>query len=172
MAEEGRLKTHANSRKTLANCKNSEFMAQANKTRKLVNEYYHKINIPAIAANYKEKYQDKDAEQSNEVSREFITDVFTTMLEEYPVDTIGVIAVMGFMTVDEAEEVDPSELLKIVFECISSQRVLDFFINVEVLVGSGTDSILPILMYFKQIFTAKNTSGNESNTNTENTQNE
>lgn len=165
MSEEQRLKT-------LANCKNSEFMAQANKTRRLVNDYYHKLNIVELAKKYSEKYKGKERDQIREVSREFVSDVFATMLEDFPKETIQIIAVLGFMTYDEAEEIDPTDALGIVLQCISSKRVMDFFINVEVLAGSGTDSILPVLIYLKRIFGEKNTSDKESNTNTENTQND
>lgn len=159
-------------RKTLANCKLSEFTAQANKYRRFVNEYYKKLNVPELAKKFVEKYKDKDAEGHTEVSREFISDVLTAMLEEYPAETVKAISIMGFMTYEEAENLDPTEAFWIALECIMSQKVLDFFISVESLGGRTTDSILPVLIFLKQAFSEKNTLDSESNTSQENETND
>ena len=150
-----------NKRKTLANCKLSEFSAQAVKIRQQVYEYYHKLRVSEIAKKYVEKYKNEDVDRDS-LSKDLISDVFFAMLSEMPLDTLHLIASLAFMSDEEAEELDPSEALGIVVECATSQKVLDFFINAEKLVGKDTDSILPVLIFLKAISLAMNTSESES----------
>lgn len=170
MAEE--KKSEEKILKTLANCKNSEFLPQANRCKKLIYDFYEKIDLQKIAAQYREQYQKAATEEISEVSKAFVSEVMTTMLEKYPVDTISVIAALGFMTFEEADEADPSDLLAIGLQCMSSRRVMDFFINVAALGGKDTVGILQVLISIKRIFGEKSTSEKESSSNTENTSTE
>ena len=113
-------------RKTLANCKLSEFSAQANRIRKQVYDYYHAINVPVILKEYADKYKDVGAESKDAVSKEFISSIFDAIMTEHPLETVSLIASLAFMTVDEAEELAPVEALEIVLECVFSQRVLSY----------------------------------------------
>lgn len=151
-----------NKRKTLANCKLSEFTAQANKVRQLVHDYYKSINVPEIANKYKDKYKGIDVEEKRNVTADFINDIINAMMTEHPVETVQIIAAAAFMTYDEAEELAPSEALEIILECGFSQKVIDFFINVERLAQKDTAGILPTLIFLRQAISAMNSSDSES----------
>ena len=161
--------SNENKRKTLANCKLTEFTAQANKIRKMVYEYYHAINVPELTKQYAQKYSDVDASDKDAVSQELIGGILDAMLTDHPIETVKIIAALGFMTFEEAEELAPTEALEIVLDCAFSQKVIDFFISVERLGGSGTDSILPVLILLKALISEMNTSDSESQQNTNDT---
>lgn len=151
-------------RKTLANCSLTEFTRQAMKVRGIVSDYYEKIDFPKII----EKYKGIDAKDDS-VYRNILTDVINKAMCEYPEEYVSVIAAEGFMTFEEAEQLSPSDALSIFLECAMSQRVLDFFINVEIMAQSGTDSILPVLIFLKRAFSETSTSESESQSNTTDT---
>lgn len=151
-------------RKTLANCSLTEFTRQAMKVRGLVSDYYEKIDFPKII----EKYKGIDAKDDS-VYRNIMTDVINKAMCEYPEEYVSIIAAEGFMTFEEAEQLSPSDALNIFLECAMSQRVLDFFINVELMAQSGTDSILPVLIFLKRAFSETSTSESESQSNTTDT---
>lgn len=150
-----------NTRKTLANCKNSEFLPAAMKARRIVCESYKKINVKSIVNRFKES-DTQDAGAMLEMIMNVIGAIFT----EYPAETVQLAAIAGFMTEDEAENVPPTELFAILLECALSVRVLDFFISVENMGGKNTDGIYPALIFLRVISGAMNTSGSESQTNT------
>jgi hypothetical protein len=152
-------------RKTLANCSLTEFTRQAMKVRGLVSDYYEKIDFPKII----EKYKGVDDKENKDVYRNILTDVLNKAMYEYPEEYVSVIAAEGFMTFEEAEQLSPSDALNIFLECAMSQRVLDFFINVEIMAQSGTDSILPVLIFLKRAFSETSTSESESQSNTTDT---
>lgn len=151
-------------RKTLANCKLSEFTAQANKTRKQMYEFYHLINVRSIVDKYAKEVN--NGADRDEMSRMLISDVIDAIMTDHPHESVAIIASCAFMSVDEAEQLDPSEALEIVIECISSQRVMDFFIRLERLAGSDTDSILPALLLIRGAISEMNSSGSESQRST------
>ena len=151
-----------NKRKTLANCKLSEFTKAAMQVRDLVCEYYKLLDIPKLA----EKYKDIDAEKKPEVFKNILIDIMREGMMNHPIETVNIIAAEAFLTFEEAEELEPIEALEIFLECAMSRRVIDFFINVEVLAQSGTDSILPALILLKQTISAMNTSESESQSST------
>ena len=150
-----------NTRKTLANCKNSEFLPAAMKARKIVCESYNKINVKSIVKRFKES-DTQDAGAMLEMIMNVIGAIFT----KYPAETVQLAAIAGFMTEDEAENVPPTELFAILLECALSVRVLDFFISVENMGGKNTANIYPALIFLRVISGAMNTSDSESQTNT------
>jgi hypothetical protein len=172
-------------RKTLANCKNSEFMAAAMKARRLVYECYNAMDITAIIERFREKAKAaheetenaagdekaKEAAQIKEsiVALQLLPDVLFEVFEKYPTETVRLAAVCGFMTEDEAENADPAVLFEIILECATNKRVLDFFINAEKLAISVTGSIYPALKYLQLISGMKNTSESESQNSTNDT---
>lgn len=145
-----------NKRKTLANCKLSEFTKQAMQVRYIANEYYTAIDFPSII----EKYKDRDTKDKT-VFREILNDVLNKALIEHPEQYVKVIAAEAFISEEEAELLDPTEALAIFLECAMSQRVLDFFISVERMAQTGTDGILPALIFLRQIISETNTSESE-----------
>lgn len=172
-------------RKTLANCKNSEFLPCAMKTRRIVYECYNAMDISAIIERFREKAKaahdetenaagDEKAKETAQIKESIVAlqllpDVLFEVFEKYPAETVKLAAVCGFMTEDEAENADPAELFEIILDCATNKRVLDFFINAEKLAISVTGSIYPGLMYLQLIAGAKNTLESESQTKTSDT---
>lgn len=153
-----------NKRKTLANCKNSEFLSAAMKARKIVYEYYQHINVTEIMERLKQQYE---ADTNNPASvLHMITDVISAIFTEYPEETVKLAAIAGFMTEEEAETISPTELFSILLECALSERVLDFFISVENTGGRSTVGIYRALIFLRVISGELNTSDSESETGT------
>lgn len=153
-------------RKTLANCKNSEFLPAAMKSRRIVCDAYTKININEIMERFRGKYEGEDAEQNTAAVVGLINDVIGAIFEEKPVETVQLAAVAGFMTVDEAESISPTEIFAILLECALSERVLDFFISAETMERKDTESIYPALIFLRAICGAMNTLESESQNST------
>jgi hypothetical protein len=166
-----------NKRKTLANCKNSEFLPAAMKSRALVYEYYKKINIEEIMERFRSKYeQNNDEDDKKKAAAEntkaifgLISDVIGAIFTEYPTETVQIAAIAGFMSEEEAESIDPSEIYMILLECALSVRVLDFFINAARMDGRDTDGIFRALIFLRLIGGEMNTSGKESQNSTTDT---
>ena len=153
-----------NKRKTLANCKNSEFLAAAMKARKIVCEYYGKVDVKEISERFKSKYESDSMKPEAIIG--LVNDVIGVLFTEYPAETVQIAAIAGFMTEDEAENIAPSELYAILLECALSERVLDFFISVDSSVGKNTGGIYAALILLRVISGAVNTSAKESEQNT------
>lgn len=148
-------------RKTLANCKLSEFTRQAMTVRGIVSDYYTSIEFPKIL----EKYKERDVKDTS-LFKEIINDVVNKAWTQFPKKYVKVIAAEAFLTEEEAENLEPSEAYEIFLECAMSRRVLDFFINVELTAQSGTESILPVLIFLRQGISETNTSESESQNST------
>ena len=153
--------SNENTRKTLANCKNSEFLPAAMKARKIVCESYNKINVKSIV----ERFKDSDTQDPAEML-EMMMNIISTIFSEYPAETVQLAAIAGFMTEEEAENVPPTDIFAILLECALSVRVLDFFISVENMGGKNTANLYPALIFLRVISGAMNTSDSESQTNT------
>ena len=153
--------SNENTRKTLANCKNSEFLPAAMKARRIVCESYNKINVKSIV----ERFKDSDTQDPAEML-EMMMNIISTIFSEYPTETVQLAAIAGFMTEEEAENVPPTDIFAILLECALSVRVLDFFISVENMGGKNTANIYPALIFLRVISGAMNTSDSESQTNT------
>ena len=156
-----------NTRKTLANCKNSEFLNAALQARKIVYEYYAKIDAQGIVERFRKEF--KDGESSAGDILAFMSDVIQEIFMQFPAETVKLAAIAGFMTVDEAENIEPSELFEILLECALSTRVLDFFINVDRSGGRNTGGIYAALILLRVISGGMNTSESESAQNTNDT---
>lgn len=115
-------------RKTLANCKLSEFMRQVNAMRHAVAGYYNDLDLHAIADKYKET---KD-------TKAYISDILDSMLDENAEKTVEIIGMAAFMTYEESQQMLPSEMMDIVLELVQSLRVMDFFTSVVNLAGKNT----------------------------------
>lgn len=172
-------------RKTLANCKNSEFLPVAMQTRRIVYDCYKAMDITDIIERFRKNAEAAHKETENAagdekatetaqmkegiVALQLLPDVLFEVFEKYPAETVKLAAVCGFMTDDEAENADPAVLFEIILECATSKRVLDFFINAEKLAVSVTGNIYPALMYLRLISGARTTLESESQSETSNT---
>lgn len=156
--------SNENTRKTLANCKNSEFLPAAMKARKIVCDTYKQINVKEIVERFKDD-DTADATKMLDMIMSIIGEIFT----EYPAETVRLAAIAGFMTEEEAENIPPTDIFAILLECALSVRVLDFFISVENMGGKDTGGIYPALIFLRVISGAMNTSDSESQQNTNDT---
>lgn len=153
-----------NARKTLANCKNSEFLPAAMKARKIICDTYKKINVKELI----EQFKEDDTSDAGKML-EMIMGIIETIFTEYPTETVQLAAIAGFMTEEEAENIPPTDLFAILLECALSMRCLDFFISVESMGGKNTDGIYHALIFLRVISGAMSTSGSESQQNTSDT---
>lgn len=156
--------SNENTHKTLANCKNSEFLPAAMKARKIVCDTYKQINVKEIFERFKDD-DTADATKMLDMIMSIIGEIFT----EYPAETVRLAAIAGFMTEEEAENIPPTDVFAILLECALSVRVLDFFISVENMGGKDTGGIYPALIFLRVIAGAMNTSDAESQQNTSDT---
>ena len=124
--------------KTLANCTLKEFLKQANKIRHEVEDLFTVANIKEIRKNIPtftgEETEEEKAEIIRQQGRKNISDILDNCLEKNVDKTVKVIGLMCFKTEKEAENMEVSEFYDVVFELLSSKRVIDFFIK---LVNSG-----------------------------------
>lgn len=156
--------SNENKRKTLSNCKNSEFLPAAMKARKIVCDTYKQINVKEIV----ERFKDDDTADATKMLK-MIMSIIGAIFTEYPAETVRLAAIAGFMTEEEAENIPPTDVFAILLECALSVRVLDFFISVENMAGKNTGGIYPALIFLRVISGAMNTSDAESRQNTSNT---
>lgn len=156
--------SNESTRKTLSNCKNSEFLPAAMQARKIVCDTYKQINVKEIV----ERFKDDDTADATKML-EMIMSIIGAIFTEYPAETVRLAAIAGFMTEEEAENIPPTDIFAILIECALSVRVLDFFISVENMGGKDTGGIYPALIFLRVISGAMNTSDAESQQNTSDT---
>lgn len=159
-----------NNRKTLANCKNSEFLAAAMKARVVVCEYYEKVQIRDIIEKFREKYDEEIPNEEKAVGvLGMMTDIISEIFMQFPAETVRLAAIAGFMTEEEAESISPTDIYAILLECALSVRVLDFFISVESTAGRNTGGIFRALTFLRLISGVMTTSDSESQNSTTDT---
>lgn len=159
-------------RKTLANCKLSEFTRQANKIRHAVTEYYKTLNITGIRDRIAVEYKDADEKGKQALSNRFVSEILDVMLEENAEKTVEIIGMAAFLTYEEAELLEPDEGIDIVLECVGSDRVMNFFTRLVNLGQTSSGDTSRLLTSLKSITSGKNTSGSQSQSKSENTTNE
>ena len=80
------------------------------------------------------------------------------MMVNNTAETIEMIALIGFMTKEEADKLTPEDALALIIEMLRSERVMDFFISLERMAGSDTDGILRTLILLRLSVSAADTS--------------
>ena len=149
-------------RKTLANCKAADFLRQANKIRKSAKEYYDALNISGIRDRMAKKYAAQDENGKNATSHEYVSEILDAVLDANAEKTVEIIGMVAFLEPEQAQELEPAEMFDILLECLTSTRVMDFFIKMASLGGSDTANISQALISAKSLFSEMNTSGNTS----------
>ena len=150
-------------RKTLANCKLSEFARQANAIRHYAAEYYKLLDIEATKKEILDRFG-TDAK----ASRELVSAIVDKMLDTNAEATVRIIGLAAFLSYDEAEMLSPGEAINIVLECVTSERVADFFINAASWAGMNTADISKMLTSIRLNFSGKDTLPNQSTTSSSN----
>lgn len=152
--------------KTLANCPLSEFLPAAYKLREAFHKYYHLLNMDGLREKYMQQMQGIETEeQKTAVSKNYMDEMFRLMMLDHAAETVELIAMLGFMTREEADALMPDEALGILVECIRSERVMDFFISLERTAG-GTDGILRTLILLRLSASVTDTSATASQNST------
>lgn len=124
--------------KTLANCTLKEFLMQSNKIRHAASSFLKTINLAEIRKTIPEfKGNETDEEKTALIkaqSKENISKIFDRCLEENVDETIRIIGLLCFKTPEEAENMEATEFLDVVWDVLCSERVINFFMK---LMNSG-----------------------------------
>ena len=117
--------------KTLANCTLKEFLQQTNKIRHKAAEFYNVIGIADIRKTMPTltgKETPEEAEKKRiEQGKKNISAIIDKCIDTNIDATIEIIGLMCFKTPEEAENIDATEFIDVVFEIIGSERVMNFF---------------------------------------------
>lgn len=117
--------------KTLINCTNVEFLAQATKIKADVEKFIKETKIPELRRQRmpltgKESEEEKAAAEKQRVEKIW-DDIFKATFVERPEMTIDIIAKMCFTTPDEIEKLSPTEITNLAILLLGNQRINDFF---------------------------------------------
>ena len=140
--------------KNLANCKPSEFLKQTNKIRKSVANWleltkvmeimgkkpdYVKAGVDATA---EEKVQIimKNKELLNKQTRDNWNEFLEAALDQYPDETLELLALMCFVEPDHVDDYPMSEYIGALTELINDKNVLSFFTSLMQLGQTATSS--------------------------------
>jgi hypothetical protein len=117
--------------KTLANCNLKEFLQQTNKIRHKAADFYDIIGIADIRKTLPTmtgKETPAEAEKKRiEQGKKNLSAIIDKCLDANIDATIEIIGLMCFKTPEEAENMDATEFIDVVFEIIGSERVMNFF---------------------------------------------
>lgn len=117
--------------KTLANCTLKEFLQQTNKIRHKAADFYNIIGIADIRKTMPTltgKETPEEAEKKRiEQGKKNISAIIDKCIDANIDATIEIIGLMCFKTPEEAENMNATEFIDVVFEIIGSERVMNFF---------------------------------------------
>lgn len=117
--------------KNLATCKPSEFLKQTNKIRKSVGRWLEDtdiLNIRERAPEITEDMTKEDVDKAiKEQIRENFQDILNAVLEEYPDETLEVLALINFVEPEDVDKYPVCEYLESMSEIINNEAVLGFF---------------------------------------------
>lgn len=119
--------------KTLANCKPSEFLIQTNKIRKSVFNWLTVTDIlnirkrrPVIDLSISKEEKDKII--SDQIKKN-LSDMLNAILDEHPMETLELMALLCFIDPKEADDHPISDYLNAVSEVLGDEAVLNFFVS-------------------------------------------
>lgn len=152
--------------KTLANCSPAEFLPAAYKTRRLFHSFYKLIDMDSLRERAAKQLEGAEPGDKPRIMREYFESVLFEMLERHPAKTVEIAGALALK--ESGEDLEPLEILQILTEAMTTERILDFFISLEALAGNNTGGIWQMLMLLKLISTAIHTSETESDSSTKN----
>ena len=124
--------------KNLANCKPSEFVVQTNKIRKSVSKWLTDTDVMTIRKRMPDIPDDAtDAEVRAAMEKQATENfeaILDAVLEEHPMETLGLLALMCFVEPENVDDHEMTEYLEAFSELMSNKAVLDFFISLMLLV--------------------------------------
>lgn len=130
--------------KTLANCKPSEFLRQTAKIRKQAEEWIALTNIMGIRKQMPDIPKDASVEERralmNEQARKNLSKMLDAVLEQYPDETLKLIAAVCFIEPDHVDDYSVEFYLNAISEIIGNEAVLNFFTSLMRLEQMSTSS--------------------------------
>ena len=119
--------------KNLANCKPSEFLRQTNLIRKAVSKWLTDTDIASIRRRMPDIPDTATDEEKQEAiqkqARENFGVIMDVILDEYPDETLELLALMCFVEPDHVDDYPISDYMESVTELMQNQAVISFFIS-------------------------------------------
>ena len=119
--------------KTLANCKPSEFLIQTNKIRKSVFNWLTVTDVlnirkrtPIMDSSISE--EEKKRRISDQIKKN-LNDMLDSILDNHPMETIELLALLCFIDPKEADDHPMSDYLGAIAEMIADEAVMSFFVS-------------------------------------------
>lgn len=117
--------------KNLANCKPSEFLCQTNKIRKSVSKWLSLTKVMEIRKNLptlKPEMSKEEREKAiSEQVRINVNDMLDSILDEYPEETLELLAHVCFVDPKDVDNHPMSEYIQSINELINDEAVIGFF---------------------------------------------
>lgn len=139
-------------RKNLVTCKPSEFLRQTNKIRKSVEKWLKLTDIMNIRRRKVEGLEEisedmpdnkvneirtRNMKKISEQTRQNLNDIFTAILEDYPDETLELLALMCFIEPEDVDNYKVSFYLNNLSDILSDKDVLGFFTSLVQLEQTG-----------------------------------
>ena len=119
--------------KSLANCKPSEFIKQTNRIRHYVEKWLKDIEFADIRKHLPDIPEGATDEEKNELIREQnfknFSDMLDSALEEHTEETLGILALCGFIPLEEADDQPMDYYIEVIADLLESEAVTRFFIS-------------------------------------------
>ena len=138
--------------KNLANCTPVEFLVQTNKIRKSVSKWLTDTKImeirknkpdavkeitPDMTADEKAKVVDENRAAYRAQAKKNLSTMLDVALEQYPNETMELIALVCFVDPDHINDYKATAYLKEIAEVIADEDVIDFFTSLMRLEQTG-----------------------------------
>lgn len=119
--------------KSIANCKPSEFLRQTNAIRHYVEGWLKTIKFSDIRKHLPTIPDGATDEEVNELIREQnhknFSDMLDAALDQYPEETIGVLALCCFLPAEDADNHPVDMYIEVIADLMESENVMRFFIS-------------------------------------------
>lgn len=119
--------------KSIANCKPSEFLKQTNAIRHYVEKWLKLIKFSDIRKHLPTVPDGATDEEVNELIREQnhknFSDMLDAALDQYPEETIGVLALCCFLPAEDADNHPVDMYIEVIADLMESENVMRFFIS-------------------------------------------
>lgn len=119
--------------KSIANCKPTEFAKQSNVIRHYVEKWLGHIKFADIRKHLPEIPEGVTEAEKNELIRKQnyknFSDMLDAALDEYPEETMGLLALCCFLPAEDVDNHPVSMYFKAVADILANETVMDFFIS-------------------------------------------
>ena len=144
-----------NELKTLATCKPSEFLRQTNRIKKSVEKWLTDTDILNIrrrmpvleivpkngTAEERQAVFDRNKAVAREQAKKNLSAMLDAVLDEYPEETLEVLALCCFVEPENVDDYTVGEYLTAFNSLINDKAVLDFFTSLATLAQSNTSIV-------------------------------